>query len=281
MKPRRKYRELGNTALVAAASNPKVIEAAGKAVPVVMQQQRRMVNVGLIITGTIVGGIGLFFLSRYAAKKQRERLLREAATNPNKKAALDIFAAIPGRFKEDETNLFNPGKIISDWFNNLAFWQKSDSDRILLVAERITDLDETARTFQILYGEALTPLLQKAMAPEDYDRFLASAKRPKDFVQYSSSTANAGKIAGTKIATTLLAFDYRGFKSYTIAANRLINGYTTGKIYVDQYGQLSPPDTKWVEIENKYIKGKYGSNAAVKLSDVNLFPATQFPNHQP
>jgi len=273
---------LGNPALIAAASNPKLVEAAGKVVPVVIEQQRRVVRTGMILMGGVTAAALLYFGGKYLRKQAKKALYRRAATDPNVKAAVDIFEAIPERMKSDTGTIFTPGQLITDLVNNLMFWTKSDSDRILLIAQRITDMNETARAFRLLYDQDLVPLLQKAMSPDDFDRFINDANRDKNFIPTTYTAANAGKIAGTKNRTDIITYVNNAFiRISTLDANRWINGYTTGKTYEDKYGAISPPGTVWLEMDIAYVKQKYGTRAAVKKNDVTLYPSTADPQHKP
>lgn len=158
-----KKQKLGNPLLIASAAegasrfvnNPKVINGA---------------SVVLKIAGVgVLGYYGYKVLKGY----QQKQLMQSVISNPNAKAAVDIYYAIPAGLKKGDGSLFNPLGFISDVINQIkTIWQSTDTARLMTVAVNVVSFDQTAAAFQKLYGEPLYPLLQKVLSESELQTFV-------------------------------------------------------------------------------------------------------------
>jgi hypothetical protein len=154
-----KRQTLGNPYAIAAAStainNPAIVKGAG--------------------TIFKVAGIGLlgYFGYKWLKSFQQKQLMQEVISNPNSKAAIDIYYAIPAGLKKGDGSLFNPLGFITDIMNTIkTIWQKTDTARLMTVAVNIKNFDQTASAFQKLYGEPLYPLLQSVLSESELQSFV-------------------------------------------------------------------------------------------------------------
>jgi len=169
-----KRKNLGNPLLIAAASsavtNPKTMKQISSLAP--------YNNPQLIETGTSIlkiAGLGVVGYFGYKAFKayQQNALMQQALTDPNVKAAMDIYFAIPEGMKKGTGSLFNLFGFVDDLINKVkTIWQSTDTARLMTVAVNVTDFNQTASVFQTLYGEPLYPLLQSVLSESELQQFV-------------------------------------------------------------------------------------------------------------
>jgi len=109
-------------------------------------------------------------------KVSQNRLLKQAGTNREVRAAVDIYQTIPDGLKKGQGGLFNPIGLAKDAVNQVKrIWQRTDTNRILYIAKSIhsqnLDIDKVYRYFYKLYGEQLYLLLNTALEPNDLSKF--------------------------------------------------------------------------------------------------------------
>ena len=156
---------IGNPALMALA--PAIKENA----PLVIRSYMSILKVLFITAGVGTGG---YLLYRWAAAYRKKKLVEKSAVDPDVRAAMDIYDAIPAALKKGDGSIFNPLGFITDFMNQVArLWQSIDTDRILEVSKRIVDNKKVYRYFRVIYGEDLYPLLLKALSKTDLDLFVA------------------------------------------------------------------------------------------------------------
>ena len=152
-----------------------------------------------IKTGSMfIAGAGLVYVGRkYLKKRAQSKLLRQAGTNREVRAAVEIYQAIPDGLKKGQGGLFNPTGFAKDAVNQVKrIWQRTDTDRILNIAKNIhtrnLDIDKVYRYFYKLYGEQLYLLLNTALDTGDLAKFNNYA---------SSGTASSSpKVTGQQYA---------------------------------------------------------------------------------
>ncbi|MCB0397952.1 MAG: hypothetical protein KDD36_14980 [Flavobacteriales bacterium] len=174
--------------------NPLVAATAAK----VISDNSPQIMKGVKTGSMIIAGAGLIYFGRkYLKKVAQNKLLRQAGTNPEVRAAVDIYQAIPDGLKKGQGGLFNPIGLARDAMNQVKrIWQRTDTDRILNVAKSIhtknLDIDKVYRYFYKLYGEQLYLLLNTALEPGELAKFN----------NYSSSgtASSTPKISGQKYA---------------------------------------------------------------------------------
>lgn len=250
-----------NNPLVAAAATPAVVNVTTKAA----SGMGTLVKAGLIL----LGGLGIVFFTSKAIRKARiESLKRRAFTDANIKAAIDIFDAIPAGLKEGTGGFFNPFGIVKDAINKVKLiWQKTDTDRIMQIAESITDIQLTASAFKTLYREDLITLLQNAMEPDKYDEFVRRARRDKNPIPNKNIPKVNGQYVITKketigyVANPALfkTFDYTALQKGVvwkmkkrIPANTFV-GIAQGKSFTDKSTNIEY--LLIVDIDKKYYIG--------------------------
>lgn len=160
-------KNLGNPALIAAAASSPEVRAAA---PVVIRNVNRSAKIGLIAIASIAG---ILIVRTGIRAYQRSRINNHIADNPNYRAAQSIYDAIPAGLKKGDGSLLNPFGFISDIGNQIALiWQSTDSQRILDVGRtNITDFNETAKAFKVLYRQDLVELLRKVMNNAELEVF--------------------------------------------------------------------------------------------------------------
>lgn len=126
----------------------------------------------------IVGTIALVYFGSKALKRFRQnRIMQKAGDDPDIRAAMDIYMAIPDGLKKSQGSLFSPTGFISDAINQIArLWTSTNTERILEVSKRITNLDRVFKSFYIIYEEDLYSLLSKALTPSELDVFMNLTK---------------------------------------------------------------------------------------------------------
>jgi len=63
----------------------------------------------------VIAGAGLIYFGRkYLKKVSQNKLLRQAGTKPEVRAAVDIYQAIPDGLKKGQGGLFNPIGLAKD-----------------------------------------------------------------------------------------------------------------------------------------------------------------------
>ena len=177
---------IGNPALIATALAPAIKENA----PMLIRSYTNFVKIFFIALGVSGGG---YLLYKWAAAYRKKKLMEKSANNPDVRAAMDIYAAIPQGLKSGQGSIFNPLGFVYDFINQVArLWQSTDTDRILDISKRIVDNEKVYRYFRVLYGEDLYPLLQKALSKTDLDLFIAhSGKTHSSSITPALPKANA------------------------------------------------------------------------------------------
>jgi hypothetical protein len=171
---------IGNPALIATALAPAIQQNA----PAMIKTTTGVIKTVLIILG--VSG-GAFLIYKWASAQRRKQIMAKAGVEPDIKATIDIYNAIPSGLKKGEGGIFNPFGLISDLGNKIAtIWQSADTKRILDISKRITDNKRVFKLFRILYDEDLYQLLSKVLSPEDLDLFMAHSGK-----EHSASTTPA------------------------------------------------------------------------------------------
>lgn len=248
---KKKKRGLGNPALVAAASS-----AAQN--PIVVNNVRK----GAKTMFWIVLGVGGFFITRKVISNlNKQSILKEIDTNQNYRAAQSIYNAIPAGLKKGDGSLFNPFGLITDLIDQVSLiWQNTDSQRILDIGRtEITNFDETAKAFKILYGEDLSMLLQKAMNAAELNAFYsnASAYKPASATFETSSSGDVGKVIVTsKDSNLLLMYSTpENNVSPLIPLSQMVpSGTRVGVFYGKKITNVRAGDT------NEYYATKYGTS---------------------
>ncbi|MPM07437.1 hypothetical protein SDC9_53743 [bioreactor metagenome] len=244
---KRKKRGLGNPALIAAAAqNPVVVNN-------VQKGAKTLLWLGL--------GVGGFFAGRTILRNiNKQSILSKIDTNQNFRAAQSIYASIPAGLKKGDGSLFNPFGFVSDLVNQIAMiWQSTDTQRILdLGKSEITNFDETAKAFKVLYREDLQMLLQKVMNQAELNAFYNNASSYKA-ASAKFETAASGDI-GKVIITTK---DSNLYLMYSTPQNNVSSliplsqmvpaGTKIGVYYGKKITNVRDGDT------NEYYAAKYGT----------------------
>jgi len=153
--------------------NPLIAATAAKVISDKSPQLLKGVKTGSMI----IAGAGLIYFGRkYLKKVSQNRLLKQAGTNREVRAAVEIYQAIPDGLKKAQGGLFNPIGLAKDAVNQVKrIWQRTDTDRILNIAKNIhsqnLDIDKVYRYFYKLYSEQLYILLNTALEPNELARF--------------------------------------------------------------------------------------------------------------
>ncbi|MPM09003.1 hypothetical protein SDC9_55319 [bioreactor metagenome] len=248
---KKKKRGLGNPALVAAASS-----AAQN--PVVIQNVQKGTRT---LFWLILGGAGVFFGVKAYKNFNKQSILKEVDTNQNYRAAQSIYAAIPDGLKKGDGSLFNPWGFVTDLINQVStIWEKTNTQRILDIGRtEITNFDETAKAFKVLYGEDLSMLLQKVMNAAELNAFYnnASAYKPASATFETASSGDIGKVIVTTKDSSLSTM-------YSTADNKLSSlvplsqmvpaGTRIGVFYGKKVTNVKSGDT------NEYYIAKYGTS---------------------
>ena len=141
--------------------NPLVVATAAKMISDKSPQIMKGVRTGSMV----IAGAGLIYFGRkYMKRLAQNRLLKQAGSNPEVRAAVDIYQSIPDGLKKGQGGLFNPIGLANDALNQVKrIWQRTDTDRLLNVAKGIhsqnLDIDKVYRYFYKIYGEQLYLLL--------------------------------------------------------------------------------------------------------------------------
>ena len=166
-KPSSDIQTIGNPALIATSLAPAIKENA----PLIIQTYTSFMKVIFITLGISGGG---YLLYKWGAAYRKKKLMERSANDPDIRAAMDIYAAIPKGLKTGDGSIFNPLGFVTDLLNQVALiWQNTDSERILEISKRIVNNEKVYEYFRVLYGEDLYPLLQKALSKTDLDLFIA------------------------------------------------------------------------------------------------------------
>ena len=271
-KPSSDIQTIGNPALIATSLAPAIKENA----PVLIKVYTNFVRTLFIVLG-IAGGS--FLIYQWAASQRRKQLASKAGQDPDIKAAIDIYAAIPAGLRKGEGSILNPFGLISDLFNKIAtMWQRTDTERILEISKRIKDNKRVFTVFRILYNEDLYLLLTKALSPSDLDTFIAhsgpthsASLTPAAPKAYAIFTTKAVRIRKTPVnqdnvssssvwswisnKSSELVRKTTGYGSNIIgtAENDMFLGLTTGREVSDEDGKtvftefkgLKKGATKW------------------------------------
>jgi hypothetical protein len=174
--------------------NPLIAATAAK----VISDKSPEIMKGVKTGSMVIAGAGLIYFGRkYLKKVSQNRLLKQAGTNQEVRAAVDIYQAIPDGLKKGQGGLFNPIGLAKDAVNQVKrIWQRTDTNRILNVAKSIhtknLDIDKVYRYFYKLYGEQLYLLLNSALEPNDLAKF--------NNYTASGTASSTPKITGQKYA---------------------------------------------------------------------------------
>ncbi len=258
---------LGNPMAIMAAtemlSNPKVIKGVG--------------------TGLMIGGLGLgaWLAARWIKKKRQQALLNRAGTDPEIRAVVNIFSAIPAGLKKGQGSLWNTFGLIKDMGNKIAtIWQSTDTENILAVAKDIhannLDLKKIYSKFNTIYEQALYPLLQEAMDIKDLNKFtnLSSSGTVSDTQklmksQYALVKVNSGVTIREKPDVPNWASQQIGTNKYGVVPFNYVAGIATG---VETYNKED--DTVFVELliyDKEYkIHKAYAWKGAFSFHDQNM-----------
>lgn len=160
--------ELGNPLLVAStAKNIAKRAANSNAVKNIAGSGVKIIGVAVI---TYAGYKG-YKSWRIASVKKK------AFENPDIKAAMDIYDAIPAGLKKGKGGFLNPFGFIADAGNTIArIWQDTDTERLMKIAPKIKNMKKVAGYFQLMYGESLYALLNNALDKRQLNMFLNYAK---------------------------------------------------------------------------------------------------------
>ena len=177
---------IGNPALMATALAPAIKDNA----PMIIRSYTSFVKVLFITLGVSAGG---YMLYKWAAAYRKKKLIEKSVDDPDIRAAMDIYAAIPQGLKKGDGSIFNPLGFVTDFLNQVSrIWQSTDTDRKLEVSKRIVDNKKVSKYFRLIYGEDLYPLLQKALSKTDLDLFIAhSGKTHSSSITPALPKANA------------------------------------------------------------------------------------------
>jgi hypothetical protein len=174
--------------------NPLIAATAAK----VISNNSPQIMKGVKTGSMVIAGAGLIYFGRkYLKKVSQNKLLRQAGTKPEVRAAVEIYQAIPEGLKKGQGGLFNPIGLAKDAVNQVKrIWQRTDTDRILNVAKSIhtknLDIDKVYRYFYKLYGEQLYLLLNTALESSDLAKF--------NNYTASGTASSTPKISGQKYA---------------------------------------------------------------------------------
>ena len=284
-------KQFGNPVMAAAAA-PAVINVTSKTASAFGNAAKYLL-LGLGITV-------IFFVGSKALRKAKiESLKRRAFTDPNIKAAIDIYEAIPSGLKKGTGGFFNPFGFVKDAINKVkTIWQRTDTDRIMQVAETITDINSTATAFKIIYNEDLIQLLATAMEPDKYDEFVRRARRDKNPIPNKDIPSVSGKYVITKNETIGYVANPALFKTFNYDAlqkgivwkmkkrvpKNTFVGIAQGKIFTDKstniqylmiaglkneyYLGLPVNDVKSMD-ESKFRKIESGVNKKFTLGNID------------
>lgn len=153
--------------------NPLIAATAAK----VISDKSPEIMKGVKTGSMVIAGAGLIYFGRkYLKKVSQNRLLKQAGTNQEVRAAVNIYQAIPDGLKKGQGGLFNPIGLAKDAVNQVKrIWQRTDTDQILNIAKSIhtknLDIDKVYRYFYKLYGEQLYLLLNTALESNDLAKF--------------------------------------------------------------------------------------------------------------
>lgn len=142
------------------------------------------------IVGVAAVGYGGY---TYYQQWKISRLEKQAFTNPDVKAAIDIYEAIPDGIKKGKGGLFSPFGFIKDAANTIArLWQSTDTDRLMKIAPSIRDIKNVAVYFKTLYGENLYSLLNNSLDKNQLSLFL-------NYTKSGGSSASSTKVVGANL----------------------------------------------------------------------------------
>ena len=153
--------------------NPLVAATAAK----VVSDRAPQIMSGVKTGSMVIAGIGLIYFGRFYLKKlAQNKLLKQAGSNPEVRAAIEIYQAIPDGLKKGQGGILNPMGFAKDAINQVKrIWQSTDTDRILDIAKSIhakkLDIDKVYRYFYKLYDEQLYVLLNNALSSSDLAKF--------------------------------------------------------------------------------------------------------------
>lgn len=215
----------------------------------------RTVKAGALAVGAAI----VFFGGRSLIRSyNRNKITSAIDTNANYRAAQWIFDAIPAGLKKGDGSLLNPFGFISDLANQVALlWQSTDTKRIMDIAgSTITDFDETAKAFKVLYREDLTSLLNKVMSQSDLNAFY--------------SLCSGWKVGNVSVKST--QSDKVGYRVVTTRETLLISVYKTRTNSLSNLKQLSPNVVSGVSL-GRFLGNEYSN---IRSGDNNKYYLCQF-----
>lgn len=194
----------------------------------------------------VVAGAGLIYFGRmYIKKLAQNRLLKQAGSNPEVRAAVDIYLAIPDGLKKGQGGLFNPIGLAKDALNQVKrIWQRADTDKILNVAKSIhaqnLDIDKVYRNFYTIYGEQLYLLLNAALEPTELAKFnnYSSSGTASSTAKITSQKYAVAKVNNLNVRKTPENMSWtqildKSNKIGTVPFGKIL-GLTTGREVFDQ-----------------------------------------------
>lgn len=237
--------------------NPLIVATAAK----VISDQSPHIMKGVRTGSMVIAGVGLIYFGRmYMKKLSQNKLLKQAGSNMEVRAAVDIYQGIPDGLKKGQGGLFNPIGLANDALNQVKrIWQRTDTERLLNVAKGIhsrnLDIDKVYRYFYKLYGEQLYLLLNTALEPNDLARFNNYASSgtastlpkaaPRKYAVVKVNNLNLRKTPENMSWTQILT---KSNKIATVPFGKIL-GLTTGREVFDEehnvvFVELSIWDTK-------------------------------------
>ncbi len=158
--PNKNNKNLGNPLLIAnALQNKDLQKGVGNSIKVI----------GAI--AIVYGG------AKYINQLNISRLEKQAFSNPDIKAAIDIYKTIPAGLKKGKGGFFSPFGFVKDAGNTIArLWQSTDTERLMKIAPYIKNIKKVSKYFKKLYGENLYTLLTNSLDKNQLSLFLNYTK---------------------------------------------------------------------------------------------------------
>lgn len=185
-----KKQQLGNPAIVAAAKKAATSIAIKKGQEKALATRDRVVAYNQSENGRKfrkgLRTVALTGVVSFAAWKvfqivRRNSLKKRAATNPEIKAAVDIWSSIPDGFKQKFKFLdilYLPFAMVGKAYDSVkALWDKTNTQRMMSIAQSISHKklrpEKISKYFKALYGIDFITLLNRVMSNEQIDMFFS------------------------------------------------------------------------------------------------------------
>ncbi|MDA3910959.1 MAG: hypothetical protein PF448_06360 [Bacteroidales bacterium] len=183
-------KQLGNPALVAVAKKAATSYAIKKGQEKALATRDNVVSYNQSENGrkfrkglrTIaIAGVVSFAAYKSFQIIRRNQLKKRAATDPEVKAAVDIWSSIPDAFKKKFKFidiLFLPFAMLGKAYDSVkALWDKTNTQRMMSIAQSISNKnlrpEKISKYFKALYGIDFITLLNRVMSNEQIDMFFS------------------------------------------------------------------------------------------------------------